>query len=405
MAMVQVDDDPRELTIRHIIMPLVGICTVIGIGVAEIMTLPPGPPIALTLAFLVSFLGLLLLHNFRRSGRPGNIALSSAQTALTVGIMLVGSSPMIGSILFFILCTKVAMEQSLALALSWDFLASISLYGCILAKGQGHEVGISALLVSLGFFAMTALSVSLRLAQESRKKSLRLLEELSDAQSRLSELAVLEERQRLAGEIHDAVGYRLTASAMLLESAARLVPADPDRAVRLIETSRDQVREGLAELRTAVHALREDKADKLPLEGILQALVDVFSQSVEAQVSLHIREGLPEPDTDRKLVLVRTAQEALTNAQKHSGASRIELRLRFEDGVYSFECRDDGRGLGALNAPRSPVAAYGFGLGNLRARAAAFGGNAELLSAEGGGALLRLRLPARKEDGDGSRSG
>jgi signal transduction histidine kinase len=237
------------------------------------------------------------------------------------------------------------------------------------------------------------LSLTLRRAQDSRAESQRLLDELNEAHGRLRELAVLEERQRLAREMHDAVGHRLTASAMLLEGAARLIPTEPDRAVRLVETSRDQVREGLAELRTAVSALREDGSGRLPLAGILGAMVDVFGQSAEAKVSLHVQEGLPEPDTERKLVLTRSAQEALTNAQKHSGASRVELRLGFDGEAYELECRDDGRGPPAADAPPIPGAASGFGLGNLRARAAAFGGSVELRPAEGGGALLRLRLP------------
>ncbi len=106
----------------------------------------------------------------------------------------------------------------------------------------------------------------------------------------------------------------------------------------------------------------------------------------------HVQEGLPEPDTEHKLVLTRTAQEALTNAQKHSGASRVELRLGFDGEAYRARVPGQARPP-AADAPLIPGAASGFGLGNLRARAAAFGGSVELRPAEGGGALLRLRLP------------
>ena len=68
----------------------------------------------------------------------------------------------------------------------------------------------------------------------------------------------------------------------------------------------------------------------------------------------------------------------MTNAQKHSGASRVELSLGFDGEAYELECRDDGRGPPAADAPPIPGAAGGFGLGNLRARAAAFGGSVEL---------------------------
>jgi signal transduction histidine kinase len=377
------------------IMHFGGYGTVVGIAIAEGLTVAPGPSLILTLSFMAGFLCLLFLmfRRFRRSGKAWFAVLSSAQTALAVGVMATGSSPLLGGVLFFVLCAVVARKLSLAASLSLDGLASLTLYCCLLARGRGGEWAADVLPFGLGVFAVSALSLTLRRAQDSRAESQRLLDELNEAHGRLRELAVLEERQRLAREMHDAVGHRLTASAMLLEGAARLIPTEPDRAVRLVETSRDQVREGLAELRTAVSALREDGSGRLPLAGILGAMVDVFGQSAEAKVSLHVQEGLPEPDTERKLVLTRSAQEALTNAQKHSGASRVELRLGFDGEAYELECRDDGRGPPAVDAPPIPGAASGFGLGNLRARAAAFGGSVELRPAEGGGALLRLRLP------------
>ncbi len=383
-------------------MLLIAYVTIAGIALIEAVTLPFGPSVVLTLAFIVIFALLLFLRKARRLPKAWVVADAATQTALAIGVMLLGDSWMLGGVLFYIICASLAYELPMPFVFAWNGIAFVSVLGCSLIVERHFDWG--ALPFCLGISSTSALSTLLHLARESRRESLRLLDELGKAQGKVSELAVLEERQRLAREIHDAVGYRLTASAMLLESAARLVPADPDRAIRLIETSRDQVREGLAELRTAVRTLREDEADKLPLAGILGALVDVFSQSVEAKVSLRVREGIPEPDTDRKLVLVRSAQEALTNAQKHSGASRIELGLRFEEGSYALECRDDGRGPGTAGVPRSPGTARGFGLGNLRARAASFGGSVELLPAQGGGALLRLRLPARKEEDDGSRA-
>jgi signal transduction histidine kinase len=104
-----------------------------------------------------------------------------------------------------------------------------------------------------------------------------------------------------------------------------------------------------------------------------------------------------EPDPERKLVIVRTAQEALTNVQKHAAASRVELALVLEGGAYVLTCRDDGRGPAAAGDPPAAPPGSGFGLGSLRSRAAAFGGRVALESAPGGGALLRLTLPAAQE--------
>jgi signal transduction histidine kinase len=378
--------------------------TIAAILLVEVSSMPFGPACLATLACLVGFAALFLIRKTMRLSVPMRIANALAQTVLIVGVMLFGISWMLGGVLFYVLCASIANELPSPLVFAWNGLAFLLVCACSLPKEGRFDWSI--LPFCFGILAMTALSASLHRAREARAESLRLLGELKDAQGRLRELAVVEERQRLARDIHDAVGYRLTASSMLLESAARFVRTDPDRAVRLVETSRDQVREGLAELRTAVRALREEGAEKLPLAGVLGALVEVFSHSARAEVKLRLEDGLPEPDTDRELVLVRTAQEALTNAQKHSGASRIELSLDFAKGAYELECRDDGRGparvSGSAEAQNGAGPSYGFGLESLRARAAAFGGSVQLLPAQGGGALLRLWLPAGEEARDGS---
>ena len=288
-------------------MLFIAYVTIAGIALVEAVTLPFGPSVVLTLAFIALFALLLLLRKARRLPRAWVVADAAAQTALAVGVMLLGDSWMLGGrpVLYHLRQPRLRAAHALRLRMERHRLP----LGARLLPDRRAAIRMGSPALLPGHIRPDRPLRPAPPRPRSEGESLRLLDELGEAQGKLSELAVLEERQRLAREIHDAVGYRLTASAMLLESAARLVPADPDRAVRLIETSRDQVREGLAELRTAVRTLREDEADKLPLEGILGALVDVFSQSVEAKVSLRIREGLPEPDTDRKLVLVRTRRK------------------------------------------------------------------------------------------------
>jgi two-component system sensor histidine kinase UhpB len=161
----------------------------------------------------------------------------------------------------------------------------------------------------------------------------------------------------------------------------------------MVETSRVQVRQGLDELRGAVSALHRELPGTQALTEVLAALVDVFSQGSGARATLDVTPGLPEPESDRKLVIVRTAQEALTNVQKHAAATRVELALKADDDAWVLTCRDDGRGI-TRSADRTPGSCSdGYGLRNLRTRAAEFGGKVELESPADGGALLRLTLP------------
>jgi two-component system, NarL family, sensor histidine kinase UhpB len=165
----------------------------------------------------------------------------------------------------------------------------------------------------------------------------------------------------------------------------------------MVETSRAQVRQGLDELRAAVSALRADTQPAQSLSDVLSALVEVFAQGAEPKVTLDIQPGLAEPDPDRKLVIIRAAQEALTNVQKHAAATRVELALRVEENTYVLRCRDNGRGITAASGTVTAPGVSGFGLGNLRTRAAAFGGHGELEAVPDGGAALRLTLPAAAE--------
>jgi len=363
--------------------------TTAGIAVAEVLEMRPGTRMAVTIVELALFAALLPL-TFRAMdarNRTVFVFMAALLTVVDVGVMFTGPAVHYGAILFFIVCTVVAMRMPLAVVLAWDGAAVASLLACLLFQGQKDWLS-TTLTFAAGFAAFGAFAFAIRQAQRARAESEHLLEELTSAQGRLRELAVMEERQRLAREMHDAVGHHLTASAVLLDGAARLIAAEPERATRMVATSREQVREGLAELRAAVTALHEGSASAQGLGEVLRALVDVYSQATDAKVTLDLPPDLPEPDPQRKMVLVRTAQEALTNVQKHAQATRVAMELRLRAGSYVLACTDNGRGCS------SAATGSGFGLGNLRARAAVFGGSVTLQPGEAGGTVLRLELPS-----------
>jgi signal transduction histidine kinase len=404
----------RTSAARYTILHLSAYLTVLGVCVAEALDMGFTGRFYATALLLAAFtvIVVIVLNVIYRHDLAAFIVLLIAGAAIAVGIMLLGASPEFGAILFFVLCAFVAMRLPIAAALGSSGLSVLLFLLCLLLKGR-REWLADALTFGAGYFAIVAFAVAFSRTQDARRASQQLVVELTASQERLRNLAILEERQRLAREMHDAVGHRLTAAAVLLEGAGRLIATDPDRATRMVETSREQVREGLAELRTAVSALREGGSGRQPVAAILQALVSVFSQASEAQVRLSIQPGLDEPDPERTLVIVRTAQEALTNMQKHAAASSISLDLLQGPSAYTLLCSDNGRGPAAASpsaegpgsepqdpsaqpvpgpAPSRP-AEGGFGLGNLRARAGALGGSVELSRGTHGGAVLRLTLP------------
>ena len=374
------------------ILHAAGYLTAGCVTAAELLALPLGPKFAWTAALLAAFTVSLgfTMHSAHRARTSIVLLTSIVSWILATSVVAFGAAPTLGGVLYFVISTVVGMRLVPRYAVIWVGASVVALAVCLLLRDSSYWL-VSVLSYGVGYFAMFAVAVAFRGSLRARAESQELLRELTSAQGRLRDLAVMEERQRLAREMHDAVGHRLTAAAMLLEGAARLIPSEPDRATHMVETSRQQVKQGLDELRTAVSALRTPQAGPQSVREVLGAIVDVFSRGTDARVTLETAADLVEPDPDRKLVIVRTCQEALTNVQKHAAASRVGIALKVEAGAYVLTCRDDGRGPGPGSQPAGGES--GFGLRNLRERVEPFGGQVALEPAAGGGALLKMTLP------------
>ncbi len=263
----------------------------------------------------------------------------------------------------------------------------------ILIYAYGWVGGLtSAAVYASGFVFFWAFAGLTRRAEAARKESERLLAELQEAHRALQEyaqkaeaLAVSEERNRLAREMHDTLGHRLTVSAVQLEAAERLIPSQPARAAEMVATVRGQVRAALAELRQTVAALRQPLEDDLPLERALPRLVDEFQQATGLKVALSLPDALPPLSAPQRLTLYRAVQEGLTNIHKHAAAKRAWVKLEAADGRLTLVVRDDGRG------PQGESS--GFGLRGLRERVARLGGEVRFGPAPEGGSTLEVELP------------
>ena len=166
-------------------------------------------------------------------------------------------------------------------------------------------------------------------ADAARRESQALLDELQQAHEQLQEyalraeeMAVVEERNRLAREMHDTLGHRLTVASVQLEAAQRLCPTDAERAAGLVGTVREQVREALGELRGTVATLRSPVEADLQLRSALRRLMDHFEEATGLTIHRVLPDEMPPLPDAHRLALYRAAQEALTNVQKHAEASR-----------------------------------------------------------------------------------
>jgi signal transduction histidine kinase len=202
------------------------------------------------------------------------------------------------------------------------------------------------------------------------------------------ELTVVEERNRLARELHDAVAQKLFSLRLTARAAAELATRDPVRTVAELEQVERLAGEALAELRAVIFELRP--AD-LTGDGLLASLrkhVEVLDRAYDAELTFSAESSIALTD-EAEAVVFRVAQEALYNALRHAHAARIAVRLSTSGRHVILEVYDDGGGFDvAAESGRD-----GLGLTSMRDRAMSVGGSLTIGSGPGGGTLVRLEVP------------
>lgn len=207
---------------------------------------------------------------------------------------------------------------------------------------------------------------------------------------RSRELSVVEERNRLARELHDAVSQKLFGLVLTAEAAGTLAESDPDAARAQLERLQELAREAIAELRSIIFELRPPELDEEGLAATLRKHVDVLRRVHEPEIEL-VADGEPRLDAPAAGEVLRIAQEALQNALRHAGAGRIDVRLSADDTTLVLEVADDGAGFD----PAAPdVRSRRLGLTSMEERARSLGGTLEISSERGTGTTVRLEVPA-----------
>ena len=206
--------------------------------------------------------------------------------------------------------------------------------------------------------------------------------------------AVLDERNRIAREIHDTLAQGYVGISVQLEVLAELLRMNKVAAAeRQLEKTGGYVREGLADARQSIWALRSQDTGETALPVRLRRMVEHDAgNGLESEPRCNIYGAyrpLP-PGTERELL--RIAQEAIHNVKKHAGAKHLSVELEYGQDQIALEIRDDGRGFAADSQPDSTPGHYG--LTGMRERAAAIGGTLEVTSEPGQGTVVRLRAPA-----------
>lgn len=203
---------------------------------------------------------------------------------------------------------------------------------------------------------------------------------------RIEELATLEERNRIARDIHDSLGHALVALNIQMETALTLWKDNPNKAYEFLVEAKQLGSEALQATRQSVADMRFDPLKGRPLEAAIAKLAEDFQRSTGLQphCTLHLSKPL---SNQLGTVLYRIVQEGLTNICKHAQATIVTIDLRSTDTGLSLTLQDNGKGF-QLDENRS-----GFGLQGMQERVTTLGGQLEITSQPGSGCQVKAWLP------------
>lgn len=229
--------------------------------------------------------------------------------------------------------------------------------------------------------------------EKGRHEVERLAAELGQANQKLreyaaqvEEVAILQERNRLARDIHDGLGHYLTALNMQIKAAQAVLPVDVNRAQDALSKAQSLAQDALAGVRQSVAALREEPALQQPLPDALAALLAECREAglvADLAVAGEMR-PLSVPVT---ITVYRAAQEALTNVRKHALASRVSVTLHYLPDRVCLRVADNGVGAHAIGDEQ-----IGFGLLGLRERVTLLGGSVKITTASRQGFALEVEI-------------
>jgi PAS domain S-box-containing protein len=203
------------------------------------------------------------------------------------------------------------------------------------------------------------------------------------------EAAAIEERGRLARELHDSVTQSLYSVTMYAEAAARLMTAGQETsAAEYLRDARNTAQEALREMRLLIYQLRPLVLEEGGLALALQVRLDAVERRGGIQAELHV-EGQDRMPWASQGELYQIAMEALNNALKHAHARKVQVRLLFEDTLASLEVQDDGVGF----EPAAAQEGGGLGIPGMTERVLKIGGRLHIASAPGQGTKVVVEVP------------
>jgi signal transduction histidine kinase len=313
-----------------------------------------------------------------------------AQTLILTAMHVLARTSDVFQLLSFILGIQAVLIVPKRVAIMWIVLLYlIESSGAVLDRGREGFIpamfNIAVFILTYVFASAVRLAEVARLhAEAAQRENEQLIAELRLAQHQLHDLAVAEERNRLARDLHDSVKQQVFATTMQLGAARVLMGRDPQAAQTHVVEAEQLAQQAGAELSLLIHELRPVALGE---KGLAEALGDYtrdWSRQTQIRADVQVDGAATSPPATEH-ALLRIVQEALANVARHSGATAVTIDLVYTPDAVALTIVDNGRGFDVQTNPK------GVGLNSIRERIEALSGRLEVHSQPGAGTTIYVR--------------
>src|SRR5215213_3324087 len=334
---------------------------------------------------LVLLFGILYRFLFQSGRYEQNPSLYFGAQVLILGLLfLLGSDNSDAfNFLFLILCVQIAVVSTARETVLWTTLC-FGVVGLITLATRGSEGLYAVAFYSITFVVCGFFGYTIQQVEQARDRNQRLVEELQATQQKLQELAVVEERNRLARDLHDSVKQQVFAVSMQL-GAARALLNDENQAYGPIVEAERLARQAGTELTTLIRELRPPNLESKTLPEAMQEYLTDWSRQNGIAVELKV-DGVSSIPLAEDETLFRVSQEALANVARHSQARHVTVLLAHPNDEIILTVEDDGVGFDMAQIEK------GIGLDSMRERLQAVGGRLDISSRASGGTKIMATL-------------
>ncbi len=273
-------------------------------------------------------------------------------------------------------------KRSIVLSIAAIFISSLKFINLIFLKPSFGNVSQGGLFLLTGIFIGLLMNFLKYFREEEIKKKL-LNKQLMEANIRLNEMTIVEERNRIARDLHDTIGHSLTGTIMGLEMIDLLMDDDLDKAKEMVISLKDSSRENLARVREVVNTLAPNENISKGIESFNE-LIASFKANTNIYIDFIIDGDMVKVSPNINIVLYRIIQEGLTNALRHGHADNVMIKLIYNEKAIELIIKDNGRGAEEITK--------GFGLKSMEDRVFSIGGSISFMSKDGFSILVNIPL-------------